>query len=140
VEVEIDPVEYTPLVRGIWLGIDGGAILSEDRARRSLTFGAIQALSWASQERLAYTEGVIPDSQSRDYPILTPQDIPPIHIDFLCSDSNSPKGIGELPFSCIPAAYVQAVSQAMDHPFMRLPVNAKDIWEVIKSREREEPA
>jgi CO/xanthine dehydrogenase Mo-binding subunit len=140
VEVEIDPVEYTPLVRGIWLGIDGGAILSEDRARKSLTFGAIQAMSWASQERIAYTEGVIPDAQIRDYPILTPQDIPPIHIDFLWSDSNSPKGIGELPFNCIPAAYAQAVSQAMDHPFVRLPVSAKDIWEVIKSREREEPA
>ncbi|GHU80926.1 aldehyde oxidase [Spirochaetia bacterium] len=138
VEVEIDPVEYTPLVRGIWLGIDGGAILSEDRARKALTFGAIQALGWASRERLAYTGGVIPDSQIREYPILAPRDIPPIHIDFLWSDSASPKGIGELPFNCIPAAYVQAVSQAMDHPFMRLPINAREIWEVIKSREREE--
>jgi CO/xanthine dehydrogenase Mo-binding subunit len=45
---------------------------------------------------------------------------------------DEPKGIGELPFSTVPAAYVQAVSQALDHPFEKLPVCAEDIWEAVR--------
>jgi CO/xanthine dehydrogenase Mo-binding subunit len=137
VEVEIDPVEYIPKIRGAWLGVDGGKILSEARARRSLKFSIIQALGWASRENLAYEEGQIPLKYIYDYDIPSPQDIPPIFIDFLWTDTVNPKGIGELPFNCIPAAYVQAVSQAMDHHFEKIPLTSKDIWEAGKLKEQE---
>jgi CO/xanthine dehydrogenase Mo-binding subunit len=137
VEVEIDPVEYTPRIRGAWLGVDGGRILSETRARRSLKFSIIQALGWASRENLAYEEGQIPLKYIYDYDIPCPQDIPPIYIDFLWTDTATPKGIGELPFNCIPAAYVQAVSQAMDHHFEKIPLSSKDVWEAGKLKEQE---
>lgn len=129
VEVEIDPAEYAPRIRGAWLGIDGGRILSETRARRCLKASCIQALGWASRERLEYIDGRIDQDQIDAYDIPNPRDIPPIHIDFLWNDTGDPKGIGELPFSCIPAAYVQAVSQAMDHPFETIPLGAAEIWE-----------
>jgi CO/xanthine dehydrogenase Mo-binding subunit len=138
VEVEIDPIEYTPQIRGTWLGVDGGKILSEERARRSLKFSAIQALGWASREKVRYEEGIIPESQIYDYDIPALEDIPPIRIDFIWNDTANSKGIGELPFSCIPAAYAQAVSQAMDHPFERIPICARDIWEAGKLKNREE--
>jgi CO/xanthine dehydrogenase Mo-binding subunit len=138
VEVEIDPIEYTPKIRGAWIGVDGGKILSEARARRSLKFSVIQALGWASREKISYEEGIIPDSQIYNYPIPAPEDIPPIRVDFIWSDTTNPRGIGELPFSCVPAAYVQAVSQAMDHPFDRIPLTARDIWEAGKLKNAEE--
>jgi CO/xanthine dehydrogenase Mo-binding subunit len=137
VEVEIDPTAYAPRIRGAWLGIDGGRILSETRARRSMKASVIQALGWASRERLEYIEGRITRDQIDSYDIPKPADIPPIHIDFLWNDSGDPKGIGELPFSCIPAAYVQAVSQAMDHPFETIPLGAAEVWEAGKLRKRE---
>jgi CO/xanthine dehydrogenase Mo-binding subunit len=137
VEVEIDPVEYTPKIRGAWLGVDAGKILSEERARRSLKFSAIQALSWASREQLTYADGQIPLRNMYDYDIPSPRDIPPIHLDFIWNDTAKAKGIGELPFSCIPAAYVQAVSQAMDHPFEKIPLTARDVWEALKQKEPE---
>jgi CO/xanthine dehydrogenase Mo-binding subunit len=138
VEVEIDPVEYTPRVRGAWLGIDGGRILSEKRARRSLNAAAVQALGWASWERLRYTGGIISPESYEMYNILNPREIPPIYIDFIWNDSEDPKGIGELPFNCIPAAYLQAVSQALDHHFQRIPLSSKDVWDAIKARQEEE--
>jgi CO/xanthine dehydrogenase Mo-binding subunit len=138
VEVEIDPVEYNPRIRGAWLGIDGGRILSEGRARRSLKLGAVHALSWASREELIYEEGGIPDGYVHNYSILSPREIPPIHIDFIWNDTVNPKGIGELPFNCLPAAYVQAVSQAMDYPFEKIPLTAKDVWDVKKKLEEKE--
>ncbi|MDR2630572.1 MAG: molybdopterin-dependent oxidoreductase [Spirochaetaceae bacterium] len=137
VEVEIDPIEYTPKIRGVWLGIDGGRILSETKARRSLVNSVIEALGWASREHIQYEEGIIPLEQIHGYNIPILQDIPPIHIDFIWNDVVTPKGIEELPFSCVPAAYVQAVSQALDHNFEKIPLDARDIWEAKKLKGKE---
>lgn len=139
VEVEIDPVEYTPRIRGTWLGVDGGRILSETKARRSLINSVIQALGWASREHIGYDQGIIPLEQIHGYNIPVPRDIPSIHIDFIWNDVVTPKGIEELPFSCVPAAYVQAVSQALDHNFEKIPLDARDIWEAKKLKGKEAP-
>jgi CO/xanthine dehydrogenase Mo-binding subunit len=138
VEVKIDQIEYTPKVRGIWLAVDGGKILSEARARRGLKIAAIQALCWASRERLEYVDGIISREQFINYKIPDPSELPPVRVDFLWNDTGAPKGIGELPFTCVPAAYLQAVSQAMDHHFQRIPLSGADIWEAGKLRERED--
>jgi CO/xanthine dehydrogenase Mo-binding subunit len=138
VEVVIDPIAYTPIIRGIWLGIAGGRILSEKQARRTLSYSAIQALGWATQERLFYTEGEIPERLFYTYGIQDPEDIPLIQVDFIGQDTGEPQSIEELPFSSIPAAYVQAVSQAMDHPFETIPLGAQEIWEVENQRKKEE--
>ena len=141
VEVEIDPVEYLPRIRGVWLGIDGGGIISADRARRSLKESTVQALGWVYREQLKYTNGAIPASQLDNFEIPGPMEIPPISIDFIKSEHSEPKGIGDLPFSCIPAAYVQAVSQAMDSYFQSIPLQALDIWYAgIRKKTGEEPS
>jgi CO/xanthine dehydrogenase Mo-binding subunit len=119
------------------VGIDGGRILSEKRARRSLRASAVQALGWASREQLFYTEGVILGNLDEHYTIPASSEIPPVFIDFIWNDSEDPKGIGDLPFSCIPAAYLQAVSQAMDHHFQKIPLTSKDVWEAAKLRRQE---
>ncbi|GHV93941.1 aldehyde oxidase [Spirochaetia bacterium] len=139
VEVEIDSVEYIPKIRGVWISIDGGKILDQNRARRSLKVSAIQALGWAFREHISYTEGTLSQTQFENYNIPSPSDIPPINIDFLWNDSGEPRGIGELPFNCIPAAYLQAVSQAMDHHFQSIPLKRDDIWEAGKLKKTENP-
>jgi CO/xanthine dehydrogenase Mo-binding subunit len=132
VEVEIDPITSAPIVRGMWLAVDGGKIFSEERAVASLKFSMIHALNWASREELAYDDGAIARDGMIRYNLPRLQDFPPMEIDFLWSDTLIPKGIGDLPYSVIPAAYAQAVSQALDHSFEELPITAKSIW---KSRQ-----
>jgi CO/xanthine dehydrogenase Mo-binding subunit len=139
VEVEIDPVEYTPGIRGVWLGVDGGKILLEEKARRCLRAEVIQALGWTALEHLEYEEGRIRGERADDYNIPDLRTIPPIKIDFIWNDTAEPGGIGGLPFGCVPAAFVQAVSQAMDHPFSKIPLTALDIWEAGKLRKKEPP-
>jgi CO/xanthine dehydrogenase Mo-binding subunit len=117
---------------------DGGKILNERRARRALRIGIIHALGWACREQLYYEEGLIPIELIRGYNIYSPAEIPPINVDFLWSDSAEPKGIGELPFGCVPAAYVQAVSQAMDPPFEKIPLNVNEILNAWKIKQTEE--
>ncbi|MCL2320274.1 MAG: molybdopterin-dependent oxidoreductase, partial [Treponema sp.] len=136
-EVEIDPVSLSPRVRGIWLAVDGGKILSQRRARRTLTTGIIQALGWTCREHVRYEEGRIPQELYRGYDIPSPAEIPPINVDFIWNDDAAPKGIGELPFCCVPAAYAQAVSQAMDYSFEKIPLDARDIFEAGKLKQTE---
>jgi CO/xanthine dehydrogenase Mo-binding subunit len=130
VEVEITPIEYFPRIRGIWMGVDGGKIIAEDLALKSLKDSAVQAIGWAYREQIHYVNGKIPVEQYDNFDIPNPAEIPPITIAFIDSKSthDEPKGIGDLPFTCIPAAYTQAVSQAMDHHFRSIPLRAVDIW------------
>ena len=129
VEVEIDPVDYFPRIRGVWLGVDGGKIMSPDRARKSLKDSAVQALGWAYREQISYVNGAIPADQFDNFDIPGPAEIPPIAIEFIENKRDEPRGIGDLPFACIPAAYVQAVSQAADRCFRSIPLTARDISE-----------
>jgi CO/xanthine dehydrogenase Mo-binding subunit len=134
VEIEINPIEFLPQIRGVWMSIDGGKIISEDRARRSLKISAVQALGWAYREQICYVAGAIPTDQFENFDIPSPHEIPPISIEFITNNSGGPKGIGDLPFSCIPAAYLQAVSQAMDYHFDSIPLKALDIWYAGKNK------
>ncbi|MDR1047110.1 MAG: xanthine dehydrogenase family protein molybdopterin-binding subunit [Treponema sp.] len=138
VEVEVDILEYIPRIRGIWLLIDGGRILSEHRALLSLKTQVLQAIGWASCEKLDYTDGKIPPECFVEYEMPKPQDIPPINIDFMAGDTSGPKGIGEIPGCCIPAAFVQAVSQAMDHSFEKIPLTPGDLRNTFKMKTGEE--
>ena len=128
VEVEIDPIEYFPEIRGVWMSVDGGKIVSEYRARRSLKTSVMQALGWAYREQINYINGAIPTVQFENFCIPGIHEIPRINIDFISDRQNEPKGIGDLPFTCIPAAFAQAVSQAIGYHFQSIPLNVLDIW------------
>ena len=128
VEVEFDPISYMPRIRGVWMCVDGGKILSEDRARKNLKTAIVQALGWAYREHISYVDGAIPDDQFENFDIPGLAEIPPIVIDFININSEEPKGIGDLPFCCIPAAFVQAVSQASGCHFRAIPLKAQDIF------------
>jgi len=129
VEVEIDPVEYVPRIRGVWLAVDGGRVFREDRACRGLRLSVIQALGWAYRERPGYVAGRVPEGGFEGFDIAGASEIPPIEIDFVRGSSEKPRGVGDLPFACVPAAYLQAVSQVMGRHFRSIPLKAQDIRE-----------
>ncbi|MCL2128367.1 MAG: molybdopterin-dependent oxidoreductase, partial [Treponema sp.] len=132
VEIEIDPVEFIPRIRGVWMTVDGGKIVSEAHARRVLSASVIQALGWSYLEQLGYVDGIIPPEQYDNFDIPDPVQIPKIEIGFVESGSVDPRGIGDLPFNCVPAAFLQAVSQALDRQLDSIPLKAQDIWEAGK--------
>jgi len=134
VEVSIDLVECLPVIRGIWIAVDGGKLISVNRARRNLTRSVTQSLGWVFTEYVEYKNGVLPKTQYDNFTIFTQKENPPVHIQFLHGDQSESKGIGELPFNCIPAAFMQAVSQAMDHSFKSIPLKRLDIYEMIRQK------
>jgi len=142
VEVSVDLIECIPKIRSVWLCVGGGKIVSENRARRSLARSAVQALGWAYSESIGYVDGVLPLEQYNNYVIPPLASIPPVNISFLAGagDGAETRGIGELPFNCIPAAFAQAVSQAMDCFCSSIPVTRKDIWDIVRRRNAEAQA
>ena len=134
VETEIDPIDYEPRVRGVWLCVDGGHILSERKARSSLEIATLHALGWATRERIEYHAGALSSESALSYQLGVCADAPPITVDFSWTDTVSAKGIGELPFACVPAAFAQAVSQATGTSFDELPISASAVRKALEDQ------
>jgi CO/xanthine dehydrogenase Mo-binding subunit len=58
-------------------------------------------------------------------------------VDFNWNENRDPKGIGELPFTLIPGAFAQAVSQAIGSPIRSLPITPYTIEEALLKREKQ---
>jgi CO/xanthine dehydrogenase Mo-binding subunit len=130
VEVEISGDVLEPEVTGIWLAIDGGDIISLQRACDAIENGSMTALSWASRERLEIANGQVPAYVYSGYTIPGTRDMHPVRVSFLPSGSkDKPRGIGELPYHLVPAAYARAVSQATGITVDAVPI---DIDKIIR--------
>jgi CO/xanthine dehydrogenase Mo-binding subunit len=127
VEVEIDAIDYYPKIKGIWLAVQTGKIHSQKAALCALRLSTLRSMGWMFSERLKYVDGGINMNPS-DFMISDPL-VPPISINIDGIGGKS-CGLEELPYSTVPAAFSQAVSQAADKHMERLPISAKDIWNV----------
>jgi CO/xanthine dehydrogenase Mo-binding subunit len=124
VELRVDPLTLVPEIEGIWMIVEGGKILNEEEARKSLETATGAAIGWALFEHMTYVDGEIPRGQFTAYRIPTACDLPTPRIEFLSAAGKPPvKGIGELAHACVPAAYVNALSQALGLPFQEIPVS-----------------
>lgn len=123
VEAEVDEasLEIKPL--RAWICVDGGTIASEPRARAAIEAGVAAALGWAQAERLAFFEGAVEEESFFRYRPMPLSEMPPVVVEFLASADSAPrKGIGELPYHCVPAAFAQALAQATGRDLQGLPL------------------
>jgi CO/xanthine dehydrogenase Mo-binding subunit len=128
VEVELDPWTLEPRPLGVWLCVEGGLIVSPERAASALRSGAVDALGLCARERLALSSGSVSDDDYFAYGLLSPSELPPIRVELCEPDKRSKsKGIGELPIDTIPPAYLAAVAQAVGAPFHSLPISPEEL-------------
>lgn len=126
VEVEVDPETFDPVVRGVWLLAEAGRILDLDEARKTLEMGIFQSLSWAQTEEAYYKNGELTDTDYQSYLPEHGNRIPELWVRFLHGSERVPaKGLGELAYNTVPAAYVAAVSQATGHYVDRVPATGQ---------------
>ncbi|MDR2344004.1 MAG: molybdopterin-dependent oxidoreductase [Spirochaetaceae bacterium] len=138
VELEIDRLDFSANVRCLCLSVLTGALNDKRAARRKLLQNSACALGWTTTEKLEYRDGRIGKNEPFDYRIPPPSSIPPVKLT-ICERSAAEENaevIRELPYCVIPAAYLQALTQACDHHFQSIPVSARDIWCVLESNER----
>ncbi len=123
VEVSVDPVTFESRVKDIWFAVDAGRIIDEDQARRSLEMGVYQALEWTTHEIVRFHRGAIDARSYLSYRNTNDPSLPGIHISFLPSTSREPRGVGSLPYNCVPAALAAAVSQATGRYMDQIPTS-----------------
>jgi CO/xanthine dehydrogenase Mo-binding subunit len=122
VEVEVSPLSLQPQVRAVWMVADAGRILDLDEARKNVEMGIFQALSWAQGEAVAFHDGALSPMDYQGYLPEPHANLPELWVRFVNTEErNPPKGLGELAFNSVPAAYVAAVSQATGRYLDRIP-------------------
>ncbi|MDR2481518.1 MAG: xanthine dehydrogenase family protein molybdopterin-binding subunit [Spirochaetaceae bacterium] len=139
IEVEIDRINYESTIRGIWMNVLSGLIDDQAKAGLVLRRAIYAALGWATTEKIKFTDGKIEPHLCGLYQMLPASAMPPIYIQFVEEEGVpcSYEKLERTAFSTIPAAYTQAVSQAVNHHFERIPITGQDVWRVINLKKQE---
>jgi CO/xanthine dehydrogenase Mo-binding subunit len=141
IEIEIDRINYEAKTRNIWLYVSSGHLKNQSKARQILRRASIAALGWASTEKIKFENGKITPEICSLYQLLPVSETPPITIDFIEEEDKNAQdenALESLPFSVIPSAYTQAITQAVNHHFERIPITGQDVWRVTNIKRREE--
>ncbi|MDR2842568.1 MAG: hypothetical protein LBV52_05150, partial [Spirochaetaceae bacterium] len=139
VEVEIDTVDYTPEISGIWIIIHSGTT-DEDSKRHILARSLSGALGWTLSENIIYFESNIFKNKNSSFYLKDAIDMKNVQIGFSGDDDETDKNINyeEIPYIVFPSAFVQAVSQAVGHHFFSIPTLPWNVWDALKKRQETE--
>ncbi|HBB42276.1 MAG TPA: hypothetical protein DEO40_03260 [Treponema sp.] len=110
IEIEMDPCTFREHIREMYVVIKGGKILNEQSAKSSIRLAIHRILASLVDNDVVELEDV--------------------HIDF--EDTNeTPSQIGELINQMVPAAYCQAISQALGHPLKELTLKTDSLYKML---------
>jgi CO/xanthine dehydrogenase Mo-binding subunit len=156
VEVEVDPVSFEILVRGVWLSLACGACGELPGADRYIIGESIRALGWASlwEGELRRGEELPPRGPSAatapPEPAVRPGEpagcppwgagsllrltrVPPVLVRFVEDPNPGLRGFEQLPHLTVPAAYAAAVSQATGLYVDRIPITPEVLQECLET-------
>ena len=136
VEVEVDPLTHEVLTKGIWSSHDIGVPIDEMVVHGQINGGIIQSLGYAAMEKLDFhpKKGFKQVGLS-DYIIPTSMDFPSqgaslVHNPYPYGPSGA-KGMGELVFNGASAAFIDAVSRAVDKDIRAIPIPPETLTELM---------
>ena len=112
-ELEINPCTYREHIRSINIVADGGKILNTQAASASIKLAVQRTL-----ERLYEDDRI---------------EYPQVKISF-CQSENDSSQIGELVYQVIPAAFTQALTQALNCTINSIPLKTDTIFKKIKEQ------
>lgn len=118
VEIELDTLTGLMKNLGTWASFDVGTPADYNIVMGQMEGGLLQGLGYSSMEKMDYDKnGRIRNNNFSDYLIPTSMDVPnmnvQLHVEEYPDGPYGAKGAGELPLVGVPAAYVEAVSQAL---------------------------
>ncbi len=137
VEVEVDPLTREVITKGVWSSHDVGVPIDELVVKGQIHGGIIQSLGYAAMEKLENTakKGFKQVGLS-DYIIPTSMDFPAqtatlVHNPYPYGPFGA-KGMGELVFNGASAAFIDAVSRAVDTEIRSIPIPPETLTELMK--------
>lgn len=115
-EIELNPYTYKIIIKGIWIAIDCGEILSEKAAESSVRLAIRQEL-----EELVENEKLTCESTNI----------------FFVQSENPPCQIGSLVHNLIPGAFASSLSEAIGYSVTSVPCTEEEIFENINKAQKE---
>ena len=134
IEIQVDPLTYEIDVEHIWTVYDVGVPIDTRIVEGQVHGGMIQALGYASLEKLELLDGRFRQVTMADYAIPTALDYPPVETDLV--ENPYPfgpfgaKGAGELVFDGAAPALAQAVEQALGRKVYAIPLTPERLMEL----------
>jgi len=114
VELEVDSISYMPEFRGIWCALDCGKIFNEEKLRNNLRGKLLRALHIAVGGR------------------ITPEYMPKVDIHFIDRGSSIPLSGTQVLTGLFSAAFISALSQALDRQVAKQPLIPSDILTALE--------
>ena len=122
VEVSVDIITYKPSIKGIWTCFDVGDTIDEDITKRFLIQRIINSLYWC-------TSPGEDDTATWKFANL------PISLSLINSQgSDTVNYCGDIPFGIFPAAYCNAVSQAVGKYITDMPVTPEKLYRMVEEQ------
>ena len=138
IELEVDTYTGVAKVLGAWGDFDIGTPADYNVALGQMEGGFLQGIGYASIEKMDYNQyGRIRNNSFSDYLIPTTMDVPKLvcmfHVEKYPDGPYGAKGAGEVPLVGAPAAYVDAMEQALGGiPLNHAPFTAEDTLAAIR--------
>ena len=135
VEVEVDKRTSEVHIKGVWSSHDVGNCIDKRIVYGQVNGGIAQGIGWASTELIQNINGKFKEKSMSDYIVPTSMDIPEQKVFF----ANSPyewgpygaKGMGELVFNGVGAAYIDALSRAINRDISKIPVPSEYVCDHV---------
>lgn len=135
VELELDTLLATTRLLGVWGVFDVGTPIDETVMQGQMEGGILQAIGYASMEKMESAGGSIRQSSLTDYIIPTAMDTVPFQTAMVDNPyPNGPfgaKGAGELMCVGGAPAYVAAVENAVDIQVNAIPLTPEKLLEAL---------
>lgn len=137
IEVEVDTLTGCTKVLGAWGNFDVGTPIDLNVVTGQMEGGFLQGIGYGSIENMTADEkGRIRNNSFSDYIIPTSMDVPELkvllHVVQYPDGPYGAKGAGELPLVGAPAAYVEAVEQALNMNFHKAPFTLDDTMNALR--------
>ena len=125
-EVSFDELTYEARVEDFVALQEVGRVLNPVLAAGQIEGGVAQAIGFTLFENVVWKDGRMANNQMTNYIIPTPADIPPIRVYFeenpYAYGPGGAKGIGELPMDGAAPAILNAIENAIEVSFTRIPL------------------
>ncbi len=127
IELELNPLDWTTRVRGIWIACSAGKLLDKNAAESAIKKACKEALARLSFKAVKIEDGKFCGAGrlGLESPIAIPE--ADIKVSFLES-KEIPRGIGNIAQNLLPAAYCSAIMQITGSTEVKVPVDALDIY------------
>ena len=124
-------------MKGVWTSHEIGKAIDELIVHGQINGGVIQSLGYASMEKMENKNGHFKQTSMSDYVIPTSMDFPKQYYHIQENPYQfgpfGAKGMGELVFNGVDAAYVDALERAIGKEVYKIPLPPEDIEEALEN-------